>query len=168
MYLGIELFLADFTPVHWLFFHKNEFWKDVKGYEGLYQISTHGRVKSFHKKNKPTFLTLFKTEDGYFITYLCKPNSKMWNISVHRLVALNFIPNLNNKPQINHIKGKSNYFRNLEWCTGKENIAHAIETGLRSATINLKNNSMFSLKDITDIRTLIRSGKSNQEICTLY
>lgn len=107
-------------------------WKDVPNYEGLYQVSNLGRVKSNHngKGHKPKVLTNIP-RNGYVSVILCK-NKSQKNVFVHRLVAKCFVPNPENKPCVNHIDGnKSNPCAyNLEWCTQKENISHAIKNGL--------------------------------------
>lgn len=98
-----------------------EVWKDIKGYEGLYQVSNFGRVKSLFRYKK--ILKLCKSESGYLCVNLYK-NKKMKRITVHRLVAENFI----NKPtlEVNHKDGnkENNFISNLEWVTTKENIIH--------------------------------------------
>lgn len=113
-----------------------EIWKDITGYEGLYQVSNLGRVKSLNyrhtKEEKLLQLTLNKK--GYLTVTLCKDKSK--TVQVHRLVASVFIPNVNNKPCINHLNGQKddNRVENLEWCTHKENNIHAWENGLNRLT----------------------------------
>lgn len=102
----------------------NEIWKDVPGYAGLYQISDKGRVMSlcgFHNVDQ-RIMKLDKTRGGYYQISLHK-NGKEERFKVHRLVAMAFIPNPDNLPQINHkneIK-TDNRVENLEWCTQKYN-----------------------------------------------
>lgn len=112
-----------------------EEWKDIEGYEGLYQVSNLGNVKSLCKKRKGTTNTsdmILKlcNKDGYSVVNLWK-NKKKKTIKVHRLVANAFIPNYQNKPYINHINAIRNDNRtsNLEWCTQKENNIHAYKIG---------------------------------------
>ena len=113
-----------------------EIWKDIKGYEGLYQVSNLGRVKSLDKiivtidrKNrcqKGKILKLQISKYGYNVITLWNNNiSKQFK--VHRLVAIAFIPNPNNLPQINHIDEDklNNKIDNLEWCTALENNHHS-------------------------------------------
>lgn len=101
-----------------------EIWKDIKGYEGIYQVSNYGRVKSLHNKfgNKELIMKLNKKYNGYYQVRL-KNNGESKDVSIHRLVALHFIPNPENKPQVNHInEDKSdNRAENLEWCTSSYN-----------------------------------------------
>ena len=102
-----------------------EIWKDIKGYEGLYQVSNMGRVKSFNYKNtgKEGILEGSKNKRGYKVVHLSK-NGKTNHYRIHRLVAITFIPNPNNYPEVNHIDEDKNNNRmdNLEWCDGKYNL----------------------------------------------
>ena len=107
-----------------------EEWRYIKGYEGNYQISTLGRVKSFYKKD---VLKPGKLRDGYLIVGLYK-EGKRKHYKVHKLVAEAFIPNPNNYKEINHKdENKSNNcVSNLEWCTHKYNINY----GTRSQRVS--------------------------------
>ena len=98
-----------------------EIWKDIKGYEGKYQISSHGRVRSL-KNSKERILKPHKDTSGYKQVDLLK-DGKRKTCSVHRLVANHFIPNPNNLPQVNHKDENklNNNIENLEWCTQKYN-----------------------------------------------
>lgn len=124
---------------------KNEIWKDIPGYEGLYQVSNIGRVKSLARKNsnvclKTRILTERVNQNGYILYCLQKNKERKWN-RVHRLVAACFIPNPNNYPVVNHIDGNktNNKIENLEWCTRSYNTKHAYKTGLRKKYIGNKN-----------------------------
>ena len=104
-----------------------EIWKDIKDYEGLYQVSNWGRVKSFNYKNsgKERLMKPYKTTGGYFQVKLQK-NRKSKNCRVHRLVAETFLPNPENLPEVNHIDEDktNNRVDNLEWKTHKDNVNH--------------------------------------------
>lgn len=110
-----------------------EVWKDIIGYEGKYQVSNLGRIKSLPRntKNQFAYKEIIKKQmtdkDGYAIVGLDK---KMYK--VHRLVANAFIPKISGKEIINHKDGnkQNNIVDNLEWCTNQENIIHAVKTGL--------------------------------------
>jgi hypothetical protein len=108
---------------------EKEIWKDVKGYEGLYQVSNLGRIKSIIRKGK-----ILSNKSHRYISVIFYKNKLRKNIRVHRLVAGAFIPNPENKPQVNHIDGnkKNNNVNNLEWNTQLENIRHAYRTGIKS------------------------------------
>ena len=108
-----------------------EIWKDIKGYEGKYQVSNLGRVRSLYDQNqfKKTHrikLLKFNIRSGYYNVNL-NNHRKRKSFQVHRLVAFAFIPNFDNKPIINHIDENrlNNKVDNLEWCTQKENVLHS-------------------------------------------
>lgn len=104
---------------------RNEVWKEIEGYEGLYQVSTEGQVRSlnYNHTGKTKILQQDTSKRGYKRVRLCK-NGKSKPYSVHRLVALAFIPNPNNLPQVNHKdENKTNNVAwNLEWCTPAYNM----------------------------------------------
>lgn len=113
-----------------------EIWKDIKGYEGLYQVSNLGRVKSLPRNTKNQYKNgIIKKniilKNGYYFINLYNNGSKLFTI--HKLVAQAFIPNLKNKPCINHIDGnkQNNCVDNLEWCTYSENELHAFNKNLK-------------------------------------
>jgi len=113
-----------------------EVWKDVPNYEGLYQVSSFGRVRSLPRKHSPTIriMKLMVNSRGYLVIILSKYGVKK-GFKLHRLIAEAFIPNSYSKPQVNHIDGdkRNNSLSNLEWCTSSENIRHAFDTGLKFA-----------------------------------
>lgn len=104
-----------------------EIWKDIKDYEGLYQVSNLGRVR----KLLPTKTILLKLRLEKYVRVSLRKNGIRKRFSVHRLVAISFIPNPHNKPCVNHkdCNTSHNNVDNLEWCTYKENTAYAIKLG---------------------------------------
>lgn len=129
----------------------NEIWKDIEGYEGLYQVSNLGRVKRVK-----TGRILKGCKDrygyGYLLVSLYKNGSQSTK-RIHRLVAQAFIPNPENKPEVNHIDENktNNMISNLEWSTSKENINHGTRTERAGKTLS-----------IPIIATSIKTGKSTE------
>lgn len=109
-----------------------ERWKPVIGYEGIYEVSNYGNVRNVTSGH---VLLQTNTTTGYRKVELYKNGRK--NLRVHRLVASAFINNTYGKPYINHKNGNKtdNRVENLEWCTQKENVNHAIRTGLKRTVV---------------------------------
>lgn len=121
-----------------------EQWRYIEGFEGMYQVSDQGRVRSVERtvkmkrggreydmRHKGRVLRTTVAKDGYEAVQLTK-DSKPHTFKVHRLVAHAFVPNPENLPEINHKDGDktNNTSSNLEWCTRSHNIRHAFRHGL--------------------------------------
>lgn len=128
---------------------ETEIWKDIEGYEGLYQVSNLGRIKSManNKTRKEKILKENKNNYGYHIVGLSKKNVRNFKL-VHRLVAMAFIENVNNYKEINHIDENkdNNSADNLEWTTHSMNIKHG--SGMKRAHTSV-----------------IRNGKPKRVLC---
>ena len=135
----IEPFPTSYTSIHNL---KIYTMKDIPNYEGLYAATEDGRIFSYPKSCSSKNGIFLKqqifinknnrtTPHKQLLVGLWKDKKRKIHL-VHRLIALTYIPNLENKPDINHLDGNSlnNNIKNLEWCTKKENMKHARETGL--------------------------------------
>lgn len=130
-----------------------EIWKDIKDYEDIYQVSNLGNVKSktrvVNRKYQGQIIpqivygqemSFVIHKKGYLRVWLAK-NGKRKSYMVHRLVAEAFIPNVDNKPEVNHIDGnkQNNSVDNLEWVTGSENVVHSFEVLKRKHFLGKEN-----------------------------
>ena len=155
-----------------------EIWKDVKGYEWIYKVSSYGRVKSLDrtvpqkdgkKKNiKGKILNPRKSKKGYLKAGL-NLNGKEKLYSIHRLVAIAFIPNPENKTEVNHKNGikTDNRSSELEWATSSENNKHAFKIGLQNNSGDNNPQSKLSKNDVLEIRELILNH-SNKNIGKMF
>lgn len=149
---------------------EGEEWRDIEGYEGLYQVSTFSRVRGLERdidaSNGRTLriqgsILSQKTRKGYKRINLCKKSEKE-TFLVHRLVASAFVPNPLNLPCVNHIDTdkSNNFYKNLEWCTNQENISHATMHGLMEKKL--------SKADKGNIIKLRKEGVYVKEIAKQY
>lgn len=123
-----------------------EIWKDIEGYSGQYQISNKGNVKSFKRNQKGVNLKPQISGQGYLAVSLLTEGKAKWH-KVHRLVALAFLENPENKQEVNHLDGDktNNCVENLVWANRSENTKHAYDAGLNPGTA--KPIQVYSLAD---------------------
>ena len=140
-----------------------EIWKDIKGYEGRYQISNYGNIKSLKRNGCSGGMIKTEKRHGYLRVRLWK-ESTVKNYSIHKLVAISFLPNYDNKPFINHKDGnkENNFVGNLEWCSQKENMVHAYENGL------IKTRKVMQIKDGKVIKTFTNMRRASLETGIQY
>jgi hypothetical protein len=158
-----------------------EEWKDVKGFEGFYQISNLGRVRSLDryvngtgKKTKQfikgVILKAQKRKSGH-LDVLLKKNGLEKRCWVHRLVASAFLSNINNLPIVNHIDSnpENNVVTNLEWCSQKHNIQHCVASGRFNARKGIEHKDCkLTENQVLEIRRLGEANKSYYSIAKLY
>jgi hypothetical protein len=154
-----------------------ENWKDIKGYEGLYQVSDLGRVKRLAGKCiakagkfrtvSESILTTFPNKTRYNYLYVNLNNRGIRQFRVHRLVALHFIPNTYNLSQVNHIDGdkNNNTVKNLEWCTGLENMRHSFKIGTHKTRKGIDApNTKLNLEKVKIIKERLQNKESGRSI----
>lgn len=141
-----------------------EIWKDIPNYEGLYQVSNLGRVKSF-KRGKEKILKPRLDRVGYYHVGLCEGGERKSNL-VHRLVMLAFVGE--SDLQVNHKNGakSDNRLENLEYCTSSENTQHAYDTGLMARGEN-HHRSKLTRARVEKIK-YEHKGMTQQAIAEIY
>jgi len=141
----------------------DEVWKDIEGFEGMYQVSSLGRIKSLERTVKGKWKTDTIYHELIRKPSTCKPynivrlskNGKSFYKTVHRLVAMAFLPNIEEKPEVNHIDGnkKNNLLSNLEWVTRSENCVHYMKLGTRNTAKGEKHlKSILTAKQAEEIK----------------
>ncbi len=155
-----------------------EIFKDITGYEGYYQVSDHGKIRSLDRqvlhnkyevqKHKGRLRKQNINRLGYLMILLSR-NPKRELKSVHRLVALAFVERVEGKDEINHKDGNklNNHYLNLEWCTHKENMQHASLLGLM-ATGQHHGKSKPTKSDVLQIRRMIDRNWKLKDIAPVF
>lgn len=157
-----------------------EIWKNITGYEGIYQVSNYGRIKSLKRKkwNGKSFQIIGEkilkpsiNNVGYYVVNLAK-NGKQKLVLVHRIVASEFLKNDNNLPVINHKDGNklNNHVDNLEWTTYQNNNIHAMKTGLNRVKkpikgINIKTGEEFIFESAREAERKLGVSHKNISAC---
>lgn len=156
-----------------------EVWKDIEFYEGIYQVSNLGNIKSldrtvycndrYFKNVVGRYLNFSEDKDGYLMCSLWKEN-KGKTLKVHRIVCSAFKQNANSNPQVNHIDGnkKNNCIENLEWVNNSENNKHAYKIGLKNPSqkkavnvFNLNQDFLYSFDNIHEASRVTNVDRAN-------
>jgi hypothetical protein len=161
-----------------------EIWKDIPGFEGNYQASNFGNLKSLSRNvisqgsagykyyivKRERILKPSKESNGYFQCGLQIRNNKQRRFLVHRLVAETFIVNPNEKEFVNHINGikTDNRVENLEWVTKSENHKHAYALGLMDNKGDNHPSNKLTSEDILEIRELVKGGATVYSLKNKY
>jgi hypothetical protein len=133
-----------------------EIWRYIEGFEGLYRISTKGNVVSLGKgkSTNPEFCKVREIKpriknNGYVQVKISK-DGKRYHFTLHRLVAMTFLMNNDNKPEVNHIDGnkQNNDITNLEWVTSSENQKHAFKIGKQKAIKDIDNKQSIKIRQL--------------------
>lgn len=155
----------DTVYIYWYTMFMSEVLKvPIKGYENLYWITSDGEIISKKCTLKPSL-----NSNGYPSVSLSKDNYQRTK-PVHKLIALHFIPNPDNLPQINHINGIKTDYRisNLEWCTAKHNMQHAWRTGLITTDAHDTKTAKLTIKEVHEIYLLCIHRIDRRLIARLY
>lgn len=153
-----------------------EIFLPIKGYEGLYEISNLGRVKSLKRQIRhykggfstiqEKFISIVRHKHGHHVVRLWKENkTKLFNL--YRLMAIAFIPNPENKPEVNHKDGDRKSYpnlSNLEWVTPSENMKHAYDTGLSRGNFRKGFEHQFCKFTEKDIRKVFELRKNGVKL----
>ena len=142
---------------------EKEIWKEIKNAPG-YIVSQYGRI---YNNNKARMELQHNDRAGYKLVHLRDKHGNRFRAKVHRIVGEAFVPNPNKKPEINHLDGNksSNFYKNLEWVSHKENIDHAMMTGLMKRHGTDNPNSSYTKSEVLAIKNFYRY--SGLKICDI-
>ena len=147
-----------------------EEWRPVAEFEGLYEVSSWGRIKMVAAGYRKMPGTIIKTPcDGRYIRCNLWRDGKCYSRSVHRLVAIAFLGDPLPSQQVNHIDGNklNNRLENLEWTTAEENQSHAVRTGLRLSG-ELHVYAKLTAEDVRTIRNELAQGANGAELARRF
>jgi hypothetical protein len=156
--------------------NQEEIWRDIKDYEGLYQVSNLGRVRSVPRilqngmRKKGMIINPHIRSNYVYIGLYDRVSKKNKSQIVHRIVAQTFITNPLNKEQVNHINGikTDNRVENLEWVTQQENMRHAFKTGLINNSGESSGRAKLTNKQVFAIRKMASNGIKQCEIAIKF
>lgn len=142
-----------------------ETWKKIPGYSN-YMASDMGKIKTFNWKNQGITRIMMPAKDksGYLRTMLKGDDGKFNTVKIHRIIALTFIENSENKPEVNHKNSIriDNRVSNLEWVTKSENIKHSFKYGNSSNRGELNPAATITEKDVIEIRKNYKYGRKSR------
>ena len=147
----------------------NHTWKQIDGFGGLYEVSTEGLIRSWHKRSKGQLVQTHESQDGY--RRLCLSYcGESRGFDVHRLVAEAFLPNPDTKPQVNHKDGNkaNNHVSNLEWVTGSENTLHALNKHLSPQIGESHSFAKLTRAQVIEIKNRLAAGEQQKSIAKDY
>lgn len=161
---------------------QGEQWAAISGWEGIYEISDHGRVRSLardlgdrtgRRMPKPERILKHRVnKQGYVAVNLYAVNRPRKTSTIHRLVAGAFIPNPDNLPFVNHKNSdrQCNIYSNLEWCTHAENVAHAKQAGRLTGRPPMFRSEKRRLSDdqVREIRSLFAEGMAERRLAAQF
>ena len=140
-----------------------EQWKPVKDFEGLYEVSNLGNVKSLCDKRGERLRKLVPDKNGY-MTVCLKKEGRYYNKKVHRLVATAFLENSNNYPHVNHkdLDKANNVIENLEWCSAKYNNLYKDKYKCTNKAVRMLDENLNTLKVFESIRLAAKVTGTNE------
>lgn len=154
---------------------EGEIWKPIGGYEGFYEVSNKGRIKSLGRKGSGCSGEdrIIRTPNGNnrYCTFAISIKGKRKQLQLHRVVAIAFIPNTENKPEVNHINAvkTDNTVENLEWCSSSENTIHGLGLGImNTAKGTQKPNARFTEGEVKIIKEKLSRGVKGSDIAKEY
>lgn len=157
---------------------EKEVWRPVKGFEGIYEVSNEGRVKSFNKNARGKFAKVARNgglimkervklgDKSHYAHVTLLHGNLRFDTSIHRLVAMHFIPNPQNKEYVNHKDGDklNNVVSNLEWVTKSEDVKHAHDTGLNKSRYSEKQKAWTRKMGYLNRRTKFEIAQDIREL----
>lgn len=156
---------------------EGEEWIDIRGYEASYRISNLGRVKSLKRSAKklngerivPEKILKQSKNHGGYLGVILSLNRVKTRIPTHRFVAMHFIPNPENKPEVNHKKGikTDNRAKELEWATKAENEKHAVDNELKAMGERI-HTCKISASHVRLIRDFLKNGITLKDVANKY
>lgn len=155
---------------------KEEIWKDISGFEGLYQVSSYGRILSIKRSNLTSeglhgFLCGTSVNGKNYLQVNLRSNGNNKTRKIHRFVAETFIPNPKNLPTVNHIDGnkRNNFVDNLEWASYQYNMDHAVDNGLINQRGKNHSQAKLTVEQVLAIRDLYsRESLNYSEIAKIF